>query len=159
MSTLDETRPRTGDRLEVEVRELTYADLPDVIALDRCSFSAPWSFAMFVLELSKPASVCLGAFRDEQLCGHLICSRYHTVWHLMNVAVAPDDRRMGIATSLIHHLFDRTGAGEPYTLEVRVSNDEAIYMYERFGFRTAGIRRSYYHNDGEDAVIMWRSRE
>jgi [ribosomal protein S18]-alanine N-acetyltransferase len=159
VSTLDRTRFALDDRLgELDVRELSYSDLPDVITIERRSFSAPWSFAMFVLELSKPTSICLGAFRDGRLCGHLICSRYHTVWHLMNVAVTPAARRMGIATMLIDRLFDAAGADEPYTLEVRVSNEEAISMYEQFGFRSAGVRRRYYHDNGEDALIMWRSR-
>jgi ribosomal-protein-alanine N-acetyltransferase len=113
---------------------------------------------MFVLELSKPSSVCLGACVGDELIGYLICSRYHTVWHLMNVAVDVDRRRRGIATALIERLFEDTaGRGDRYTLEVRVSNREAITMYERFGFRSAGVRRRYYHDNNEDALIMWRT--
>jgi ribosomal-protein-alanine N-acetyltransferase len=130
----------------VDIRRLSYADLPSVIAIERRSFPAPWSLAMFVLELSKPSSVCLGASRDGRLVGYLICSRYHTVWHLMNVAVDGDRRRQGVATALIARLFAETGEGERYTLEVRVSNTEAIAMYESFGFRSAGVRRRYYHD-------------
>ena len=58
-----------------------------MIAIERRSFPAPWSLAMFVLELSKPSSICLGAVHEGELIGYLVCSRYHTVWHLMNVAV------------------------------------------------------------------------
>ena len=87
------------------IRALTYGDLPDVIAIERRSFPAPWSLAMFVLELSKPSSVCVGAWRDGELIGYLICSRYHTVWHLMNIAVRDDHRRVGVATTLIEHLL------------------------------------------------------
>jgi ribosomal-protein-alanine N-acetyltransferase len=143
---------------DVAVRELSYADLPGVIAIERRSFSAPWSLAMFVLELSKPTSICLGAFRDGRLCGHLICSRYHTVWHLMNVAVEPQQRRLGIATVLVRRLFELAGDHDRYTLEVRMSNGEAIAMYEQLGFRSAGKRRRYYHDNNEDALIMWRTR-
>ena len=57
------------------------------------------------------------------------------------------------------HLFDEGGGVSPYTLEVRVSNREAITMYERFGFRSAGLRHGYYHDNGEDAVIMWYEHE
>jgi [ribosomal protein S18]-alanine N-acetyltransferase len=113
---------------------------------------------MFVLELSKPSSVCLGASHEGELVGYLICSRYHTVWHLMNVAVDTGVRRQGIATALIERLFEETVAeSDRYTLEVRVSNAEAIAMYESFGFRSAGIRRRYYHDNNEDALIMWRT--
>jgi ribosomal-protein-alanine N-acetyltransferase len=144
--------------LEVEVRRLGYGDLPDVIAIERRAFPAPWSLAMFVLELSKPTSICLGANSDGALAGYLICARYNTVWHLMNVAVDLDRRRLGIASRLLGHLLDVAGPDERYTLEVRVSNTEAIEMYESFGFRSAGVRRRYYHDNNEDALIMWRTQ-
>lgn len=149
---------RPGAGLELEIRQLGYADLPAVIAVERRAFPAPWSLAMFVLELSKPSSVCLGASEGGELIGYLICSRYHTVWHLMNVAVDVDRRRLGVASALIECLFEETaGKGNRYTLEVRVSNREAIAMYESFGFRSAGVRRRYYHDNNEDALIMWRT--
>jgi ribosomal-protein-alanine N-acetyltransferase len=151
-------RPPRRAPLELEIRNLTYGDLPAVIAIERRSFPAPWSLAMFVLELSKPTSVCLGAVHNGELIAYLICSRYHTVWHVMNVAVDLDMRRLGVATALIEHLFEKTAeGGDRYTLEVRVSNDEAIAMYESFGFRSAGVRRRYYHDNNEDALIMWRT--
>ena len=105
---LDTRPPATGlrERPGLTIRALTYGDLPDVIAVERRSFPAPWSLAMFVLELSKPSSVCVGAWHDGELIGYLICSRYHTVWHLMNIAVRDDHRRAGIATTLIEHLFE-----------------------------------------------------
>ncbi len=147
----------TTERGNLTIRPLGYADLPDVIAIERLSFPAPWSLAMFVLELSKPSSICAGATLDGDLIGYLICSRYHTVWHLMNVAVHDDHRRSGIAKALLEHLLEAAGDHDRYTLEVRVSNAEAIRMYESFGFRTAGVRRRYYHDNNEDALIMWRT--
>jgi [ribosomal protein S18]-alanine N-acetyltransferase len=142
----------------VEIRSLTYADLPQVVAIERRAFTTPWSLAMFVLELSKPSGVCLAAEAEGELVGYLICSRYDTVWHIMNVAVDPDRRRRGIATALIGALLDRVGPTAPVTLEVRRSNTGAIVLYERFGFRSAGVRRRYYADNGEDAMIMWRSQ-
>ena len=139
----------------VRIRRLTYSDLPSVLSIERRSFPTPWSLAMFVLELSKPSGICLAATTERGLIGYLICSRYAEVWHLMNVAVTPDERRRGIATMLMRRLFDEAGADARYTLEVRTSNDEAIAMYRRFGFRPAGRRRRYYHDNGEDALIMW----
>ena len=142
----------------LEVRRLAYSDLPQVIAIERRSFPTPWSLAMFVLELSKPSGVCLAATLDGELVGYLVCSRYDRVWHLMNVAVDPDRRREGIARELIEWLLDSTGGDEAqYTLEVRQSNAVAIALYERFGFRAAGTRRRYYQDNGEDALIMWRT--
>jgi [ribosomal protein S18]-alanine N-acetyltransferase len=141
----------------LEIRHLSYADLPQVIAIERRAFPTPWSLAMFVLELSKPSGICLAALREGRIVGYLICSRYDTVWHVMNVAVDDRMRREGIATTLLGHLFERADEpGEQYTLEVRMSNAPAIALYERFGFRSAGLRRGYYHDNKEDAVIMWR---
>jgi ribosomal-protein-alanine N-acetyltransferase len=143
----------------LDIRRLTYADLPELIAIERRAFPTPWSLAMFVLELSKPASVCLAALRGGQMVGFLICSRYDTVWHIMNVAVDPERRRQGIATALLTDLLRRIdGKDARFTLEVRESNAGAIELYERFGFRAAGRRRRYYQDNNEDAVIMWRTR-
>ena len=139
----------------VRLRRLAYSDLPSVIAIERRSFPTPWSLAMFVLELSKPSGICLAAIEGERLIGYLVCSRYEDVWHLMNVAIEPDRRRRGIATDLIESLFETAGAGSRFTLEVRASNEAAIAMYDGFGFRHAGRRRRYYHDNGEDALIMW----
>src|SRR3954469_9708307 len=105
---------------------------------------------MFVLELSKPSGICLAATHEGGLVGYLVCSRYDTVWHLMNVAVDDRRRRQGIATALLERLFESAdGPGEQYTLEVRTSNAEAIALYEGFGFRPAGHRRGYYHDNKE----------
>jgi len=141
----------------VEIRRLTYADLPQVVAIERRAFTTPWSLAMFVLELSKPSGVCLAAVVETELAGYLVCSRYDTVWHVMNVAVDPDRRRRGIATALIAALLERIGDDAQVTLEVRRSNAGALALYERFGFRSAGVRPRYYADNGEDAVIMWRT--
>jgi ribosomal-protein-alanine N-acetyltransferase len=145
-------------KADLDIRRLTYADLPQVIAIERRAFPTPWSLAMFVLELSKPSGICLAALIDGRLVGYLVCSRYDTVWHLMNVAVDTRLRRQGIASALLEHLFDvGDRPSEQYTLEVRTSNDGAIRLYERFGFRAAGRRRAYYPDNREDALIMWRT--
>src|SRR3954451_20672292 len=144
-----------GEPGELTLRRLGYGDLPSVISIERRSFPTPWSPAMFVLELSKPSRNSLAAEDSEGLIVYLVCARYHEVWHLMNVAVHPERRRRGIATELIEKLFDEAGAGARFTLEGRVSNSPAIEMYRRFGFRSAGRRRRYYHDNGEDALIMW----
>jgi ribosomal-protein-alanine N-acetyltransferase len=141
----------------ISIRPLAYADLPQVIAIERRAFTTPWSLAMFVLELAKPSGVCLAAVRDSRLAGYLVCSRYDQVWHLMNIAVDPPARRRGIASALLERMLERAGPDQSYTLEVRTSNTGAIAMYERFGFRPAGTRPRYYRDTGEDAVIMWRT--
>jgi [ribosomal protein S18]-alanine N-acetyltransferase len=146
------------DLRALSIRRLAYADLPQVIGIERRAFPTPWSLAMFVLELSKPSGICLAATLEERLVGYLVCSRYDRVWHLMNVAVDLHLRRRGVATAMMRELFERADGGSTqYTLEVRLSNRSAIAMYERFGFRAAGKRRGYYHDNREDALIMWRT--
>ena len=143
---------------QLEIRRLTYADLPQVIAIERRAFPTPWSLAMFVLELSKPSGICLAAVLRGRIVAYLVCSRYDTVWHLMNVAVEPSRQRHGIASALLDRLFEQADRpNEQYTLEVRTSNSAAIRLYEGFGFRAAGRRRGYYHDNKEDALIMWRT--
>jgi ribosomal-protein-alanine N-acetyltransferase len=143
----------------VTIRRLTYADLPQVIAIERRAFPAPWSLAMFVLELSKPAGICLAAVQDNALVGYMICSRYDTVWHVMNIAVDPKLQHRGFGSAMLTQLLAEVGDdGARYTLEVRQSNVAAVRLYERFGFRAAGHRRRYYQDNGEDAVVMWRTQ-
>ena len=146
-----EMAPESG----FEVRPLVYGDLPSVLAIERRSFQTPWSLAMFVLELSKPSGICLCVTSGDGIAAYLVCSRYADVWHLMNIAVEPEHRRRGLATVLMERLFEQAGDDARFTLEVRTSNRAAIAMYERFGFRPSGHRRRYYHDNGEDALVMW----
>jgi ribosomal-protein-alanine N-acetyltransferase len=142
----------------VKIRRLLYTDLPQVIAIERRVFPTPWSLAMFVLELSKQTGICLAAVDRRRLAGYLICSRYDTVWHVMNLAIDVDHQRMGLASVLLGELYGRVDDEQArFTLEVRRSNAVAIHLYEREGFRAAGIRRRYYQDNGEDALVMWRT--
>jgi len=146
----------------IELRRLALTDLRAIEEIERSSYPTPWSRSMFAGELAKPSSICLGAFEadgdDGTLCGFLVVSRYVDAWHVMNVAVAPQHRGRGIATMLLERLFELTAddAHRGYTLEVRVSNDTAIRLYERLGFEARGIRRGYYTDNREDALIMWK---
>jgi ribosomal-protein-alanine N-acetyltransferase len=145
--------------VNVELRRLENEDLDEVEAIERESYPTPWSRSMFDAELRKPSSLALGAFtEDGALVGYAFVSRYVDAWHVMNVAVALAFRRRGIAAALLERLFDVT-ATDPrrgYTLEVRVSNTGAIALYERLGFEARGLRRAYYTDNREDALIMWR---
>lgn len=141
-----------------DIRRLQLRDLAAIEVIERSAYPTPWSRSMFAGELSKPSSICLGAFDEDVLLGYLITSRYVDAWHVMNVAVAPDLRRRGIATTLLGRLFELTDTDDRrgYTLEVRVSNTGAIALYEGLGFETRGVRRGYYTDNREDALIMWR---
>ena len=146
--------------MTVELRRLTLADLGDIERIERAAYPTPWSRSMFAGERAKPSSISLSAFDavDVRLLGYLMISRYVDAWHVMNVAVEPGLRRRGIATRLLEELFRLTegDSRRGYTLEVRVSNEHAIALYERLGFQRTGIRRGYYTDNREDALIMWK---
>jgi len=141
------------------LRRLDLADLDAVDRIERASYPAPWSRSMFAGELAKPSSLSLAAVSDAgEVIGYLVLSRYVDAWHVMNLAVDSDWRRRGVASALLERLLADT-AGDTdrgYTLEVRVSNHGAIALYERFGFRSRGVRRGYYTDNREDALVMWR---
>ena len=149
----------------IELRRLGLTDLRAIEEIERKSYPTPWSRSMFAGELAKPSSVCLGAFEldgDEgRLSSYLIVSRYVDAWHVMNVAVDAPWRGRGVARQMLERLFELTGEDidRGYTLEVRVSNDSAIGLYRDLGFVETGVRRGYYTDNREDALIMWRDGE
>jgi [ribosomal protein S18]-alanine N-acetyltransferase len=145
----------------LEIRPLALKDLSAIEEIERRSYPTPWSRSMFAGELTKVSSISLGAFEGDRLVGYVIVSRYVDAWHVMNIAVHPQRRTRGVASALLERLFESTSsdARRGYTLEVRVSNEGAIKLYERFGFKKRGVRRGYYTDNREDALIMWRDPE
>jgi ribosomal-protein-alanine N-acetyltransferase len=147
--------------VNIELRRLTLVDLAAIERIERRAYPTPWSRSMFAGELAKSSSICLGAFDTDDgeiLVGYLIISRYADAWHVMNVAVHEHYRGHGIATKLLNELFELTAGDDRrgYTLEVRVSNHGAIRLYEKLGFVPRGVRRGYYTDNREDALIMWK---
>ena len=142
----------------VDVRTLRPGDLDAIEEIERRAYPTPWSRSMFAGELSKPSGICLGAFQGEDMLGYLIVARYVDAWHVMNVAVDEPFRGRGVASQMLEQLFESTGDDfeRGYTLEVRVTNDTAIGLYRRLGFVETGIRRGYYTDNREDALIMWK---
>jgi ribosomal-protein-alanine N-acetyltransferase len=147
-------------RAVIEIRRLALQDLDGIERIENAVYPTPWSRSMFAGELAKPSSLCVGGFDPDsgRLIAYLIVSRYVDAWHIMNLAVHPGWRRVGVASRLLDELFDLTADDRRrgYTLEVRVSNTSAIALYERFGFETSGLRRGYYTDNREDALIMWK---
>jgi [ribosomal protein S18]-alanine N-acetyltransferase len=134
--------------------------IDDVLAIEEASFTNPWTREMYLSELENPGvSFCFLA-RDEQRRAVGFCSFWRVLdeLHINNLAVFPDLRRNGVGSALLSHVLRegaRLGAVRA-TLEVRRSNDPARLLYERFGFSIAGVRRGYYSNPVEDALILWR---
>jgi [ribosomal protein S18]-alanine N-acetyltransferase len=147
-------------RAAVDVRRLSLHDLDAIERIENAVYPTPWSRSMFAGELAKPSSLSLGGFDPDsgRLVAYLIVSRYVDAWHIMNLAVDPGWRRLGVASRLLDELFELTGSDprRGYTLEVRISNTTAIALYEHFGFESSGLRRGYYTDNREDALIMWK---
>ena len=142
----------------VEFRRLSPTDLDGIQEIEQRAYPTPWSRSMFAGELAKPGGFCVGAFQGEEMLGYVIVAKYVDAWHVMNIAVDAPFRGRGVARALLEHLFAATedDADRGYTLEVRVSNAAAIHLYEQLGFVGTGVRRGYYTDNREDAVIMWR---
>jgi ribosomal-protein-alanine N-acetyltransferase len=137
-------------------------EIDDLLAVERTSFTNPWTREMFLSELQNEGVSFLVCARDDtgRLIGFCSFWRVFDELHINNLAVAPAHRRQGVAASLLTHVLaqaPRLGATRAL-LEVRRSNDEARRLYERFGFSVAGTRRNYYSQPVEDALVLWRDK-
>jgi ribosomal-protein-alanine N-acetyltransferase len=134
-------------------------DLDRVLAIEEVSFPTPWSRAMFAEDLERPFSAPLVAEGpDGELLGYAVCWSVAGESHLLNLAVRPDRRGEGVGRALVGECI-RRGAVAGSTLihlEVRVGNEEAQRLYFRCGFEVRGIRKRYYTDTGEDAVLLSR---
>jgi ribosomal-protein-alanine N-acetyltransferase len=147
--------------LSIVVERVTSAeDLGGLLAVEQASFMNPWTREMYVAELQNPGVSHLLVAKDPS--GHVVgfCGFWCVVdeLHINNLAVLPEQRRQGIASKILSRVFAegrRAGAARA-TLEVRRSNEIARRLYEHFGFTVAGVRRGYYRQPDEDALILWR---
>lgn len=143
------------------IRRMQLADVKPVAEIENEAFPRPWSQNAFITQLAKSSSICLVAEIDGRVVGYLIATQYVEVWHLLDLAVHVRHRRHYVATELLENFFELTGRDQHrgYTLEVRKSNRGAIKMYESFGFICTGLRKGYYSDNAEDALIMWKDSE
>lgn len=143
------------------IRPMRLNDLSEIVEIEKASFPLPWSLNSFISQLARDESYCLVAEVEGRVAGYIIATSYVDVWHLMDLAIHEDFRRQYIATDLLEALLQECGRERHrgYTLEVRKSNRGAIRMYESFGFIASGIRKGYYRDNGEDALIMWKDSE
>jgi tRNA threonylcarbamoyladenosine biosynthesis protein TsaB len=144
----------------VTLRPMSEDDLPPIAAVEREVFSDPWPEAFFLSEISQPLVYARVAELDHRLAGYSVAWLGEGTGHLGNLAVVPGRRRRGIARRLLEDLLERARAAgcEALALEVRVSNYPAQGLYRAHGFRLAGLRRGYYRDTGEDALVMeWRA--
>jgi len=141
------------------IRYANKNDVKGMTYIDEVCFSVPWSEKSFFEEINKNK---LARYLIAEIAGRI--AGYAGIWiildegHITNVAVHPDFRRRKIAKTLISGLLDRAQAegAKSYTLEVRASNKSAISLYKSLDFKISGIRKEYYEDDNEDAIIMWK---
>ncbi|HHY47820.1 MAG TPA: ribosomal protein S18-alanine N-acetyltransferase [Firmicutes bacterium] len=141
------------------IRPMEPEDLDRVVEIERASFPTPWSWHAFMSELYQNSRSCyLVAVVDGQVVGYVGSWVILDEAHVTNLAVHPDWRRRGIGEALMRALAEVCSARQVkrMTLEVRVSNVGAQRLYDKLGFVKVGIRRGYYHDNREDAIIMWK---
>ena len=140
--------------MDIVRMELSHAE--QVAQLEIQCFSDPWSIQSIRSEISNPLSLWLAAVEGDVVLGYIGSQSVLGEADMMNLAVSECHRRQGIAQALVLALMEQLKRSDVYrlTLEVRVSNDSAISLYEKLGFRQIGRRPNYYYHPKEDALIL-----
>ena len=150
----------TGQReivgLAPRVRLAEPSDISVLARLQARCNPVPWGPKLLGATLLAPATMGIVSVRGA-VVGYLLAQRLPDEWHVLDLGVAPEARRLGIAREMLANLLRFTDSQSvPVTLEVRASNNAAISLYEQLGFASHGRRPGYYSDNGEDAEIMWR---
>ncbi|HEY5996589.1 MAG TPA: ribosomal protein S18-alanine N-acetyltransferase [Candidatus Deferrimicrobiaceae bacterium] len=133
-------------------------DLDAVMAIERVAFPTPWSRAMFAEELGRDYSDTIVAVEAGGVAGYAVCWTIAGESHLLNIAVSPEVRGRGVACRLLAECIRRgaRSGSRHIHLEVRAGNDDAIRLYRGHDFVFMGIRKGYYTDTGEDAILLSR---
>ena len=153
--------PTPQGKPDFVIRQMTVADMPAVMALEKQAFKNPWSAELLQRELQHEWSTILLVEEERKEGGPLLLGLaifwiVHDEVHVLNVATAPEHRRRGVARAVMDEVLARGKARRCTlaTLEVRRSNEAALQLYRSLGFRPVGIRPNYYVDEGEDAIVM-----
>lgn len=143
---------------KILIRKMRPEDLPEVCVIEKDNFSLPWSEDSFLESLEKDYTVFLVALIEEEIAGYVGCYCVAGTGEITNVAVKASHRRKGIGGMLLEKLYEEGSALDTseYFLEVRESNETAIALYSRQGFVKEGIRKNFYEQPVENAVIMFK---
>ena len=135
---------------------MSSAHVARIAALEAANFSLPWDEAAIRGELENPLSLWLAAQEGEEVLGYVGSQSCFEDTDILNVCVAPEARRRGIARALMTELERqlRPRGAQRITLEVRASNEPAIALYRKLGYEQAGLRKGYYEKPREDALIL-----
>ena len=142
---------------KIVIEKMKSDDIANVVEVERSSFDIPWSKESFENELKNKLAIYLVAKVEEKAVGYVGVWKIFDEGHITNVAVHPEFRGQGIGKSLISELLSLCEKENiiSLTLEVRKSNVIAQNLYKSFGFVEEGIRKCYYSDNNEDAIIMW----
>lgn len=140
---------------KVDIVPVCKEHLAEIIEIEKMCFSDPWSMRMFTNEMKKEKSILLAAICDDKVAGYAVaCSVFDEV-NIDNIAVLPQFRRHGIAKTLLEELEKIVESFTAFiTLEVRESNATALALYCSSGYECVGLRKRYYNNPTEGAVLM-----
>ena len=143
------------------ITTMTNAHVSQVADLEKLCFSDPWSEKSVASELDNPLSLWLVAMEGECLAGYVGSQTVLDETDMMNIAVHPNYRRRGVAKQLVERLVEtlKQRGSRCLTLEVRASNEPARKLYEKLGFQQIGLRKNYYRNPREDALILRKEWE
>jgi len=132
-------------------------DINEILDISSLSFSVSWSKNSYIQELTNPVARYLVAKIDNKVIGFIGTWIVLDESHITNIAVHPNHRKQGIASKLVEELlyYCKTQGCISYTLEVRSSNKAAKSLYEKYNFKQDGVRKGYYEDNKEDAIIMW----
>jgi ribosomal-protein-alanine N-acetyltransferase len=138
------------------IEDLAPDDVAEVLAIETVSYTTPWSEILFMNEIFKPGSMPKVARLGEKIIGYICSNHVLDEGHILNVTVHPEHRRQGIAAGLVKHMLGILGEKgcRVVFLEVRISNEAALGMYGKTGFRAIATRKRYYTSPDEDAVVM-----
>ena len=145
--------------IKLVIRRGRLEDLDGIAALEQVCFASPWSRESLYRDMAEnQMAMYFVAELDEEVVGYLGIWLVSEEGYINNVAVSPSHRRRRIGSALIEAMLEATQAEGiiAHTLEARTGNEAAKRLYEKFGFKEAGLRKGYYEDNGEDAVIMWR---
>lgn len=146
--------------MNLTFREMEPEDADAVEAVEQACFAIPWSRESFWKEAANENTCYLLALDGEQVIGYAGCWISFEEAQITNIAIAPDYRGQKVGTRLMAELIRlvKERGVTAMTLEVRPSNAPARALYVHYGFREAGVRKKYYHDNGEDAIIMWNTK-
>ena len=140
------------------IREMTHDDIDSILQIEELCYGAHhWSKESFQIELSNKISTYKCILNDNRCIGYIGFWKIMYEAHVTNVSIHPDFQNKKLAHRLILSMIDECYREKIkyITLEVRISNERAIHLYEKFGFKSLGVRKKYYQDNNEDALIMW----